>query len=649
MKKLVIIFWFLAGIAYAGLDAASDKVINVATPTVGTDAANKQYVDDTSAAAGHNLLSVAHGDTTTDAVTRGSIIYGNSTPAWDELVLGASGTIFRSDGTDAGWAATTNITALGTIVTGTWQATDVDVPYGGTGVSTLTDGGILLGSGASAITALGVATNGQIPIGDGATDPVLATLTEGLAIDVTNGAGSITLAFDPTELLGSRTWGDASTDTIVWTWDRATGTDPTMTFGNDIVTFNGAITAGGAITDGAASSFTTGTTVGTLTLADGSITDSGGTIDFGNEILQTTGNLGVGAAAASSQIIHAQKDISAQTAVGVFGGIDNSLSTDSGQNVYGLNYTSTAKPNSMHPDISYSEIGGVLVLARLQGSTNTPNDLTATDLFGYKSRISLSESSNGDVLATNIKHFWATNPGFTGSSSAVNSYAFYDAGQTTAQNPWGFYSLTPQSALATDNAKWMFGATTTDLQISSDGTNGIIDVGTSLRLGNEATTYMEVETDADTFWVGAGTGLPFGSMYNDNTSTTVTIGTAGTFVRIPSGFTVGQLNLATFGNARELTVTKAGKYKIDWSISFNSDGGASLDMEGAIGIDNTKNAQGTAHRLIGAGNDIGNIAGTAILDLAANKVVSLMMTNNTSTVNIIVTHASLSLVQVGGT
>ena len=74
-------------------------------------------------------------------------------------------------------------------------STQIGVPAGGTGAATLTDGGILLGSGTGAITALGVATNGQIPIGDGTTDPVLATIT-GTAneVTVTNGAGSITLS-----------------------------------------------------------------------------------------------------------------------------------------------------------------------------------------------------------------------------------------------------------------------------------------------------------------------------------------------------------------------------------------------------------------------------------------------------------------------
>jgi hypothetical protein len=50
--------------------------------------------------------------------------------------------------------------------------TDVPVTDGGTGVSALTDGGVLLGSGTSAITAMAVLTDGQMIVGDGTTDPV---------------------------------------------------------------------------------------------------------------------------------------------------------------------------------------------------------------------------------------------------------------------------------------------------------------------------------------------------------------------------------------------------------------------------------------------------------------------------------------------
>lgn len=77
------------------------------------------------------------------------------------------------------------------------------VARGGTGATTFTDGGILLGSGTGAITALGVATNGQIPIGDGTTDPVLATITGGTNLTTVNGAGSITLNVDDAFLVNN--------------------------------------------------------------------------------------------------------------------------------------------------------------------------------------------------------------------------------------------------------------------------------------------------------------------------------------------------------------------------------------------------------------------------------------------------------------
>jgi hypothetical protein len=55
----------------------------------------------------HNILSTTHTDSTTAAVSRGSLLYGNATPAWDELVVGGANTVLRSDGTDVSWGAET--------------------------------------------------------------------------------------------------------------------------------------------------------------------------------------------------------------------------------------------------------------------------------------------------------------------------------------------------------------------------------------------------------------------------------------------------------------------------------------------------------------------------------------------------------------
>ena len=78
---------------------------------------------------------------------------------------------------------------LASLVTGT-----LPVANGGTGLATLTANSLFVGNGTSALTALGVATNGQIPIGRTGLSPVLATLTAGPNVSITNGSGSITVA-----------------------------------------------------------------------------------------------------------------------------------------------------------------------------------------------------------------------------------------------------------------------------------------------------------------------------------------------------------------------------------------------------------------------------------------------------------------------
>lgn len=69
----------------------------------------------------------------------------------------------------------------------------VSVEKGGTGLATLTSHSLQVGNGTGNMTQLGVATNGQLPIGSTGADPVLATITAGTGISITNGAGSITI------------------------------------------------------------------------------------------------------------------------------------------------------------------------------------------------------------------------------------------------------------------------------------------------------------------------------------------------------------------------------------------------------------------------------------------------------------------------
>ena len=126
--------------------------------------------------AGGTDVPVTDGGTGVSTLTDGGILLGSGTGAITAAAVLADGEILIGDGSgdpvplDVGGNAA--ITILGTIATGTWEATDVAVAHGGTGVSTLTDGGVLLGSGTSAITAMAVLGDSEMIVGDGSGDPV---------------------------------------------------------------------------------------------------------------------------------------------------------------------------------------------------------------------------------------------------------------------------------------------------------------------------------------------------------------------------------------------------------------------------------------------------------------------------------------------
>jgi hypothetical protein len=93
----------------------------------------------TSPAAAHGLLSVTHSDVdATSTLLRGDIMAVAADGRWSRLGLGPAGYILYSDGDDAVWATTTNITALGTVRAGRWQGEPIAIDFGGTGATTAT-------------------------------------------------------------------------------------------------------------------------------------------------------------------------------------------------------------------------------------------------------------------------------------------------------------------------------------------------------------------------------------------------------------------------------------------------------------------------------------------------------------------------------
>ena len=170
------------------MDSATDPALNAAVTTAIVDeyngilitltgAGNNQTLANPTTVANVKAFTVANNDTSTNSIAA--------------IAGGVSFTITAGEAQSFIWDGS----AWGPMDMG---ITDIPVKViqGGTGLATLTDHGILLGSGTDNVTPLAEASNGQLPIGSTGADPTLATITPGDGIDVTNAAGSITVDAD---------------------------------------------------------------------------------------------------------------------------------------------------------------------------------------------------------------------------------------------------------------------------------------------------------------------------------------------------------------------------------------------------------------------------------------------------------------------
>ena len=70
------------------------------------------------------------------------------------------------------WAGSTNVTTLGTIATGTWEGTTVALDQGGTGMTSIAKGSVLVANAANTLSAASGVTDGHVLTYTSASDTV---------------------------------------------------------------------------------------------------------------------------------------------------------------------------------------------------------------------------------------------------------------------------------------------------------------------------------------------------------------------------------------------------------------------------------------------------------------------------------------------
>ena len=194
-----------------------------------------------------------------------------------------------------------------------------------------------------------------------------------------------------------------------------------------------------------------------------------------------------------------------------------------------------------------------------------------------------------------------------------------------------------------DTAIGIYSQADTFLDLFADG---------AVRIGNNSagapTTYLKIEPSGKSTFVGSGSGIPYGSFYLGYGNSGITILTPSSWTEIPATlYDGGNSSDFTFQNDNELKCNTAGKYKVDWSISFNCK--QYQYVYGGVLVNEAIKLNTTAE---GSGSDPDNkapdcIGGTGIITLAVDDVINLGVLQGDGN-DITVVDCNLTLTQVGG-
>lgn len=182
--------------------------------------------------------------------------------------------------------------------------------------------------------------------------------------------------------------------------------------------------------------------------------------------------------------------------------------------------------------------------------------------------------------------------------------------------------------------------------------DGSTDVTFEVDAATGEVTAYDIIGLGDTYWVGAGSGLPYADMYANDNAATMSVSSAG-FTQVLIFDTNGHSNLATPDHTQDhITIDKAGVYMVDCCLTVANNAGAGHKIEAVIAKNNNTAifANCRRHRTLASGTDVGAMPICGHIDVAVNDTIEVWVTSDSgSAKNITIEDINLGLTHIGGT
>lgn len=180
------------------------------------------------------------------------------------------------------------------------------------------------------------------------------------------------------------------------------------------------------------------------------------------------------------------------------------------------------------------------------------------------------------------------------------------------------------------------------------GTGNDINVQKPLDVNAAMDVSGDTTLNADTYFVGAGSGLPYGDLSVAENAVATSISAPDTWTQFVGFATAGVSNLTTPSAANDdITVSKTGVYKVTAAISYNGSTGDTHKFEIQKNNGATEFTNCRAERKLGAA-DIGSVTISCLVSLTAADTVELWALNDDDADDITIKHCNLSVIHIGG-